>query len=305
MPYLRARDAARAGLEWEMVRPDGTTTPVPDGGLAAFAPMGEGVVGISADGERPTAVLLDGRGTPIRTAATRGYALAVSPGGRIVGWLGTSGSPHVIEAGGSRQFDMPAVRQGSEIAAISGTRTCRENPPDYGCSVWVNTADASGSWVSTSHGIVEAVPSIKAVRDVSEAGHVMGLASLADDGSCSGIWKNYRRPVWQTCDYTLTQFSPGSGWRVLGTDPYLDGLGQRTLAFIDADQGEVVTEFESPRNGPTIIQTAWEDDRHVLAVVVDGTQWSVLRLGDDGSMEYAVAPVAGDEVSRPYVLPAG
>lgn len=92
---------------------------------------------------------------------------------------------------------------------------------------------------------------------------------------------------------------------MLGTDPYLDGLGERTLAFLDADQGNVITELQSPRNGPTIIQTAWEDDRHVLAVVVDGRQWSVFRLGDDGSLAYAVPPTAGDDVTRPFGLPEG
>jgi len=175
-------------------------------------------------------------------------------------------------------------------------------PEGGGCTVFVNSADGSRAWVSTSHGIVDSAGTMKSVADAVPM-RVIGIASRTDEGSCSGLWEKARRPTWTTCDFTLLQFSP-DGARMLGTDPYLDGLGQRTVAFLDA-KGGVLTHFRSPQDGPTIIQMAWEDPDHALAVVVERNSWSVLRVGVDGSMEYAVAPVEGDNVQRPFVLPEG
>ena len=303
MAYLRAVDASRPGGSWRLVRTDGTRAPIPDGGFTSFARMGEGVVGISADGERPAAIVLDASGKAVRRTAARGYGLAASPDGRVVAWLGATGAPQVLEGGGSRTFDLPKVPQaGSDVGAILGGACRGSESPAKGCGVVVNSADSSQVWFSTSDGFVDVVRgrSMKSVVDASLEGSLVGLTSLTDAGSCSGVWTNVPRPVWQTCDFTLTEFSP-DGSRLLGTDPYLDGLGQRTLAFLY--EGSVLRQFESPKGGPTIIQATWEDDDHALAVVVEREQWSVLRLGVDGSMEYAVEPVAGDEVTRPFVLP--
>jgi hypothetical protein len=302
VPYLAAADPKESNGAWRLVRPDGTSVPVPDGGFSSFAPMGEGLVGISADGERPAAIVVDGAGKTVRRAPARGYGLAVSPDGTIVGWLGASGAPQVLEGGGSRSYDLPVVDGGSDIAAVLGKKTCKEVPPEYGCTVFVNSADASQAWVSTSHGFVDTAGTMKSVADAAPT-RVIGVVSSTDEGSCSGLWEKPRRPVWTTCDYTLFQLSV-DGSRVLGTDPYLDGLGQRTLAFLDAE-GRVLQDFRSPRSGPTIVRMAWEDADHALAVVLDGDAWSVLRLGVDGSMEYAVAPVRGDDVVSPFVLPEG
>ena len=299
--YLAAEDSRQPNAAWLMVRPDGSTMPVPDGGFTSFAPMGDGLVGISADGERPAAIVVDAAGKAVRRAAARGYGLAVSPDGTIVGWLGANGAPQVIEGGGSRTFDLRVVENGSEIGAILGEQTCKEAVPEGGgCVVFVNSADGERAWVSTSHGLVDSAGSMKSVADAAEM-RVIGVVSRTDEGSCSGLWKKPRRPVWTTCDFTLLQLSP-DGSRVLATDPYLDGLGQRTLAFLDAG-GQVLQHFRSPQDGPTIIQMAWEDADHALAVVLDGDGWSVLRLGVDGTLEYAIAPQPGDDVMRPFVLP--
>ena len=99
-------------------------------------------------------------------------------------------------------------------------------------------------------------------------------------------------PAWQTCDHTLTTFSP-AGTRVLGTDAYLDGFGQRSVAFLDAADGTLLHEFPSKGQGPTVLQTAWEDADHVLAVVYERGRWSVVRLGVDGSAELALGARRG------------
>ena len=53
----------------------------------------------------------------------------------------------------------------------------------------------------------------------------------------------------------------------------------------------------------TVLAQAWEDDEHVLVVAHQGVnRWAIVRLGLDGSMEYAVEPVEGDEVESPFRL---
>ena len=88
---------------------------------------------------------------------------------------------------------------------------------------------------------------------------------------------------------------------MLGTDAYLDGFGQRSVVFLDAD-GTVVHQFLSKGRGATVLQTAWEDADHVLAVLYERGRWSVVRLGVDGSAELAVGPVEGADLDRPFVL---
>ena len=50
-------------------------------------------------------------------------------------------------------------------------------------------------------------------------------------------------------------------------------------------------------------QAVWEDDGHVLFTAYQDGQWSIVRMGVDGAMEYAVPPTsAGDELNAPFVL---
>ena len=57
---------------------------------------------------------------------------------------------------------------------------------------------------------------------------------------------------------------------------------------------------------PTFQQAEWEDDSHVLSAVYQEGQWSLVRVASDGSMEYAVTPRPGADVTvNPYVIPTG
>jgi hypothetical protein len=50
----------------------------------------------------------------------------------------------------------------------------------------------------------------------------------------------------------------------------------------------------------------WEDATHVLVPVYQEGSWSLVRIASDGSMEYAVPPRPGADVTEnPYVLPTG
>ena len=62
--------------------------------------------------------------------------------------------------------------------------------------------------------------------------------------------------------------------------------------------------FTADRRGrsATYFEEVWEDAEHVLVVTFQAGRWAVVRLGVDGSMEYAVAPRSGSDVRSPFQL---
>ncbi|UUZ57947.1 hypothetical protein [Nocardioides sp. B-3] len=80
---------------------------------------------------------------------------------------------------------------------------------------------------------------------------------------------------------------------MLGTPAYADGFGPTTLDVLDLRSGEPERTFASTRKATTTyFDEVWEDATHIPAVTYRGGEFAIVRLGLDGSMEYAVAPVA-------------
>ena len=187
-------------------------------------------------------------------------------------------------------------------ALVSDGTTCKEGEGGQGCAAFVNSADGTRAWSAISHGIVDTVPGVIAIGDVALGGAMVGMTSVSDEGSCWGRFQTWEpKPVWETCDYTLFDFSP-SGARILAGPAYLDGFGQGIAAVLD-DSGRVLAEWHSGGQA-ALLHTVWEDDDHVLAMVFQDDQWAVLRLGvADGSVELAVPPVPDTGGDYPFVLP--
>jgi hypothetical protein len=299
MPYLREDSDAPGG--WSLVEQDGDVRPL-SRSYAQFAPMGEGLVGLTYEDDTAAAYLLDGDLRDVsRTEASEG-GLAVTPDGSIVGWLGTDKAPHFVEGGGNREGYLPEVKGGSSLAAllVDGA-TCQEGEGGNGCAAFVNSADTRKAWSSISHGIVDAVPGVIYIGDVADDGGMLGMTSIADEGSCWGLFKVWKRqPKWETCDYTLFDFSP-SGERILAGPAYLDGFGQGIAAVLDR-QGRVLAEWHS--NGKAaILGTTWEDEDHVLVSAFQNEKFAVIRVGLDGTVEFALPPVPDPGAGGAYVLP--
>ena len=92
---------------------------------------------------------------------------------------------------------------------------------------------------------------------------------------------------------------------VLGLPAYGDGFGPTTLDLLATVDGSVVRSFTAARDGrsATYFDEVWEDAGHVLVVTYQAGKWAILRLGIDGSMEYAVAPRRGrSDLSPPFQL---
>jgi hypothetical protein len=165
----------------------------------------------------------------------------------------------------------------------------------------VNSRDGDKAWSAVSHGLVDEIPGVMALGDVTRDGRMVAMTSIADEGSCWGLFRVWRpRPVWETCEHTLFDFSP-SGERILAGPAYLDGFGHGNAAVLDGD-GNVVAQWHS-RGQAAILHTVWEDDDHVLALVLQDEQWAVLRLGVDGTAEIAVPPVPDQGGQGAFVLP--
>ena len=176
-------------------------------------------------------------------------------------------------------------------SAVS-TENCKEGEgdPGNGCAIVVNGPHRT--FYTSSHGIVDTVPHLR--RTTTGRGRWLGgITSVNDFGSCSAMLRTWR-VKWRTCDNQLADISPGNQ-HVLGTPAYADGFGPTALDVLSTADGSVEQSFTAARNGSsaTYFDEVWEDREHVLVVTYQDGKWAVVRLGIDGSMEYAVAPRAG------------
>jgi hypothetical protein len=287
---------------WRLHRPDGTTLRLPRITWSVWAPMGRGVIGMAGTEAGPRLDRVT-RGGAVTTRSVPRFGLAVSPDDRIVGWFGSHHTPHVVEGGGTRSFAMPTVPHGTRIATIAGRRTCQEQAPEGGgCTVFVNQHDTR-AWISTSHGIVDTVGPMRKVADVSNRGRATGLVSPATGSSpaCWGVFSKTRR-LWKTCDYRLSTFAPG-GRRVLAERTQVGSESLTRFAILGRG-GHVVRSWTfDPGARRSVSRLTWEDPRHLLGVLFAHRHWSVVRIGVDGTVEYAVPPVAGVGDFSPYSLP--
>ena len=297
VPYLAVTDAGAS-----LVRPGGDAQRLPRA-YDSFAPMGDGLVGTASVDDQARSYLLDGDLEEVSQGTNPSGTLAATPDGAIVGWVTTEGRPHVVEDGGSQEWDMSVVDEAGSIAALIGDRgTCVEGSDGSGCVAFVNSAEGTSARYTTSHGIVDTVPWVLAVGDASADGDLVAMTSVSDEGSCWGrfqAWK--KKPLWETCDHTLFDFSP-SGTRILAGPAYLDGFGQGSATVL-GDGGTLVAEWHSADQA-ALLHTVWEDDDHVLALVFQDDAWAILRLDvADGSVELAVEPVPDRAGQTLFVLP--
>ncbi len=150
--------------------------------------MGDGLVGTASDDDETSPTCSTAISSEVSQGTNPGGSLTVTPDGSIVGWLSSAGRPHVVERGGSQEWDLPEVEGGGTLAAlISDGDTCQEGEGGNGCAAFVNSVDGTRAWSAISHGIVEQVPGILGVGDVTEDGHMVAMTSVADEGSCWGV----------------------------------------------------------------------------------------------------------------------
>jgi hypothetical protein len=233
--------------------------------------------------------------TPDRTAAAY-----LAPDGRVHTWTESDGDLTMSGPVGSVQ-----------LGAMSGSRTCR--PADDGSSTGVcrvvTNRGRGGAEIADSTGAGDPIPGFLKVTDMTDRLYAGQTKSMVD-GSCSAIEQvSTGRQVLETCDHLLKDLSP-DGVYITASAPYGDGLCCSTYDILDASTGKSVITLDA-RAGRTITQvleTRWEDDSHLLAVVADGSRWRIVRIALDGSVEQADVgdlPADTSDGTTPVRLAAG
>jgi hypothetical protein len=145
------------------------------------------------------------------------------------------------------------------------------------------------------------------VKDVSQAGLTVGLTEITDVSTCSKLLGGGEFQGFKTCRSQLTSFSP-DGQLIWALPGYFDGAGAGGFAMYDLT-GKRLSERSSTAKAQATLadsDAVWEDSGHVLVPIYQDGDWSLVRIASDGSMEYAVTPSPGTDITvRPFVLPTG
>ncbi|MEI2712276.1 MAG: hypothetical protein V9G04_03020 [Nocardioides sp.] len=283
---------------------DGSTlTGVLPADTREFAPMGSGVM--AAYDSRVSFINADGTPGP-RTYPLDG-GLATSPEGKVVAWAGPDRRVTVVQAEGDERYTLNPIPGEGPLDAVSvSSEDCVEGrTTDAGCAVIVNILGAEPATYSTSsHGIVDRLNGSFKTTTATRWPLAAGITQVTDQGTCSQLVteNDWREPDWGTCAFRLVEFSP-DGRHIFAVGSYADGLGDGDAAIVTSDTAELMAHRQSEADDQaTIMDYAWEDDEHVLLTIFSKGQWSIVRMGLDGQMEYAVAPRAADEFSPPFRL---
>jgi hypothetical protein len=230
---------------------------------------------------------------------------AVSDDGSVAAFVEPDGTPvGVLDGSSVIQFMRTPRGTGFDAVAVSGT--CTGTPDDKDpCAVWVQSSGRKPeSWFVTSNASSTARSEYVKLADVRAGDRAAGITKVHDDlSTCSAVEApGLDAPGWRTCGHQMVAFSPDG--RHLLAQPDGDGLGPTSLILYDADNGDVLVELAVADQG-YVRQMVWEDNTHVLATVYQQGQWAIVRIGLDGSREYAVPPVAAtDDVTPPFLLPS-
>jgi hypothetical protein len=240
------------------------------------------------------------------------WGLTVNQSHTVVAWLDPSGQVVIWEGRATepRPLGDPVPGADLRLGPVIGQGVGADGGGGPGCSdgsctVYVNAADSHRVWEVSDTGTQQLTDGgYLVLNDQSEAGLSIGLTRITDFGSCSRLQGGGEFQGFKTCENELTTFSPDGGL-ILAEPPYSDGLGAGAIAMFDLDGHRVFERHSTARAQAVVTSAVWEDDAHVLATMFQAGKWSVVRIASDGSMEYAVPPIAGQDLDNPFVLPTG
>lgn len=242
-------------------------------------------------------------GTRLAVAWPIQGGFAVSPQGNVGVFAEPDGTVMAVQDAGSRYFAIgriPGVDQNVALTAVAvAGENCSGRSEADTCDIYVNDVGVSQStWVLSPHATPHPDQSFRRTTALSSTGDKAGFVDT--NGGCSAVENRRSSVQWETCDHWLTSFSP-SGARLLAAPANSDGLGDAAMSVLDARTGDATLTLDAGRHA-TIMSTQWEDDTHVLVDLFAGGRWAVLRIGLDGSRQYALPPVPGDDAAFPYLL---
>lgn len=228
------------------------------------------------------------------TGTTSGGDIVASDDGLELAWV-EGGALHSGLANGHSDMeptqDLPSGTPGAAVGFLQGGKLVYDLE---GTSPSVHATDLNGN--------DKVIPGLLKSWGVSQSANLVGGETKvnADGTSCWQVSGPSGVAIWHTCDWALGAFSP-DGRLVVGTPSQADGLGSSRVALLDAHTGKVTATF-STANGAFLRNFAWEDGQHLLATAFDSGQWTIVRLGADGSAERAAPLAAGADTDPPYHL---
>ncbi len=260
----------------------------------AFAETGEASVQVTSAGVEVT---VDGQGFGYSSSS----GLARNAAGTIVAWATDDGQVMAWQDGHPEPLTLGSTSLVSlQVSSVTGD-DCRAGGD---CRVWLRAYDSSTdeqvSVTMSADGAATPVDRLVQVRDALDDGRILGSTEIGDGTSCSAAFDG-SATLMETCDYQLDAFSP-DGSALLASEPYHSGIGSGVIAVF-SDSGERQSyRIRTSDDLAMYRQAVWEDQTHLLFTAYQEGQWSIVRMGVDGALEYAVAPVAGDAEECPFVL---
>jgi hypothetical protein len=273
---------------------DGEEHALPDGTLQVV-PYGEGYLAV-AQGESPHesfkmhTLRLDADFTVVEDLGPSLDRVVVAADGARAAWTEVTGRTTVEVA-----VDDGSAVQRVELAA--GEEPALVGFTDAGLVVEVRNADAEVLRLVgvTPDGATE-LPALLRAMDAS-ADLVVGTTSY--DGRFCGGAVRPGEELWEDCPYLVEDLSP-DGRLVLGY-PDEGTPANARLVVRDAGTGEVLVRYSGGRRA-VVVEAAWEDDQHLLAVVEEAGRQAVLRLGLDGTVERTTDEVDAEPMSTTWFL---
>jgi hypothetical protein len=279
-----------------------------------FVEMADGSrVWLTTDNGTPYVEIQDTDGTFHDPVAST-FELNVNAEHSIVAWLTPDGQVTIWEGWASQPRPLGTPVPGSEwhLGPVTGVghATPGKAGPDCrasSCTVIVDVPGATWQpWEVSESGTQKLLDGgFASIADESGAGLTIGYTRITDSGNCSKLAGGGEFQGFATCKNTLESFSP-DGQLILGLPAFPDGAGANQIAMYDLEGNRLFDRGSTPKVQPSFNQNEWEDNSHVLIPVYQEGAWSLVRVASDGSMEYAVTPRPGVDVTvNPYVLPTG
>ncbi len=168
-------------------RPDGSTLQLPERQYWAFATLGDGIYTVNYDeaaDQQSRVTEFDAAGSVVATSPGV-EALAVSPDGSAVAWVGGNGVVEVHTEQGVRTLG--SVPVGSFAESVLGS--CVGDEP---CSVFFEPPAQGKPRVIASDGTITRLDDAMSISDVSADAWVAAMTSVTNDSSCHRVAPNDR-----------------------------------------------------------------------------------------------------------------
>jgi hypothetical protein len=297
--------------EGVFVGPDGEELPSPaadagiEGALQGRVDLADGTVVelLDVGSDDPTVVVSTAGET---YGPFPGRAPAVNEDRTSVAWVADDGAVVAWDTGSTEPVTLgtPPGRP-EELVALTG------GPCSDACVAYGN-GSRPGSWEPLAWAVatgdqepldLSGLVVVTAVHDRTVAGYVSIADVGADPGTCTEVRVDGRTTA-ESCEVTYDAFAPGGG-ALRTSNAAKDGIGDGLVGFAQAD-GSPALALVGWEGAETFYSEAvWEDSSHVLLTAYswDTGTWSVVRLGLDGSLEYAVPPREAQDMDFPFALP--